>query len=135
MTRNRGKPPVRRNRKKKRSKKFEVQEHQGKYNVVLSIANASARITFRKLIRGDSDEAKKEFRRLFSTRPSRMVATSVKVFSLRVFRTETKALLVSSVIPNVMKSTNASPLSVTPTPTNTKITVANGQKSTCIGSL
>ena len=56
--------PGRRARKKRTSKKNDVQEHSGKYDVVSSLAHAPSRLTFGQLIRGDSDEAKKEIRRL-----------------------------------------------------------------------
>ena len=46
-----------------------------------------------------------------------------------------RALLDSGAIPNFMNASVASKLSLSPKPTSTKITVANGQKTTCLGSI
>ena len=46
-----------------------------------------------------------------------------------------RALLESGAIPNVMNASVASKLSLSPKPTSTKIAVANGQKTTCLGSI
>ena len=134
--------PGRRTRKKRTSKKNAVQEHSGKYDVVSSLANAPSGLTFGQLIRGDGDEAKKEIRRLFTSRPRRPVAASIgtlpkrlKVVAVQVYGTQMTALLDSGAIPNVMNASVASKLSLSPKPTSTKITVANGQKTTCLGSI
>ena len=46
-----------------------------------------------------------------------------------------RAWLNSRGIPNVRNASVASKLSLSPKPTSTKITVANGQKTTCLGSI
>ena len=139
-----GKPPKpgRRTRKKRTSKKNAVPEHSGKYDVVSSLANAPSGSTLGQLIRGDGDEAKKEVRRLFNSRPRRPVAASIgtlpkrlKVAAVQVYETQMRALLDSGAIPNVMNASVGSKLSLSPKPTSTKITVANGQKTTCLGSI
>ena len=69
--------PGRRTRKKRTSKKNAVQEHSGKYDVVSSLAKAPSGLKLGQLIRGDGDEAKKEIRRLFNSRPRRQLLLSV----------------------------------------------------------
>ena len=132
--------PGRRTRKKRTSKKNAVQKHSGKYDVVSSLVNAPSGLTFVQLIRGDGDEAKKEIRRLFTSRPRRSVAASIgtlpkrlKVVAVQVYGTQMRALLDSGAIPNVMNASVASKLSLSPKPTSTKITVR--QKTTCLGSI
>ena len=136
---NMGKPlkPGRRARKERTSKKNAVQEPSGKYDVVSSHANAPSR-----LIRGDGDEDKKEIRRLFNSRPRRPVAASIgtlpkrlKVVSVQVYGTQMRALLDSGSILNVMNASVALKLSLSPKPTSMMITVSNGQKTTCLGSI
>ena len=110
--------------------------------MVSSLANAPDGLTFGQLIRGDGEEAKKEICRLFNSRPRRLVAASIgtlpkrlKVVAVQVYGTQMRALLESGSIPNVMNASVASKLSLSPKPTSTKITVANGQKTTCLGSI
>ena len=136
------KPPKsgHRAREKRTSKKNAVQEHSEKYDAVSSLANSPSGQTFGQLIRGDGDE--KEKRRLFNSRPRRPVAASIgtlpkrlKVVSVQVYGTKMRALLDSGAIPIVMNASVASKLSPSPKPTSKKNTVANGQKTTCLGSI
>ena len=108
-----------RTRRKRTSKKNAVKEHSGKYDVVSSLANAPSGLKFGQMIRGDGDEAKKEIRRLFNSRPRRPVAASIgtlpkrlKVVSVQVFGTQMRALLDSGAISNVMNASVASKLSL-----------------------
>ena len=110
--------------------------------MVSSLANAPSGLKLGQLIRGDGDEAKKEIRRLFNNRLRRPVAASIgtlpkrlKVVSVYVYGTQIRALLDSGAILNVMNASVASELSLSPKPTSTNITVANGQKTTCLGSI
>ena len=134
--------PGHRVRKKRTSKKSAVQEHSGKHDVVSSLANAPSGLTFGQLIRKDGDEAKKKIRRLFTSRPTCPVAASIgtlpkrlKVVSVQVYGIQMRALLDSGAIPNIMNASVASKLSLSPKPTSTNITVANGQKTTWLGSI
>ena len=129
-------------RTKRTSKKNADQEHAEKYDVVSSLADAPSGFTFGQLIRGDGDEAKKQIRRLFNSRPRCPVAASIgtlpkrlKVVSVQIYGTHMRALLDSGAIPNVMNASVASKLSLSPKPTSTKITVAIGHKTTCLGSI
>ena len=110
-------------RTKRTRKKNDVQEHSGKSDVVCSLANAPYGLTFGQLIRGDGDEAKKEIRRLFNSRPRRPVAALIgalprwlKVVSVHVYRTQMRALFDLGPIPNVMNASVASKLSLSPKP-------------------
>ena len=67
--------------------------------------------TFGQLIRGDGNEAQKEIRRLFNSRPRRPVAASIstlpkllKLIAGQVYGTQMRALLDSGAIPNVMNA-------------------------------
>ena len=110
--------------------------------MVSSLTDAPSGLTFGQLIRRDGEEAKKEIRRLFNSRLRRPVAASIgtlpkrlKVVSVQVYGTQMRALLNSGAIYNFMNATMASRLSLSLKPTSTKITVANEQKTTCMGSI
>ena len=64
------------------------------------------------------------------TSPKRLKAVSVQVYG-----TQMRALLYSGGNPNFMNASVASRLYLSQKPTSTKITVANGQKKTCLGSI
>ena len=59
----------------------------------------------------------------------------LKVVSAQVYGTQMGNLLYSGAILNIMNASVASKVSLSPKPTSTKNTVANGQKTTWLGSI
>ena len=111
-----------------------------KYHMLAELARAPCGLTFGQLMRRDADDAKREIRRLFSSRVSRSVLAQVsgpprrlKVVTIRVYGTVTQALLDSGAVPNLMSSRLAESLSLRPEATTRSITVADGTKAVVCG--
>ena len=124
---------ARKSRHKRSSNKTGIAEFVQRYHMLAELARALCGLTFGQLMRGDADDAKREIRRLFSSRVSRSVLAQVsrlprrlKVVTIRVCGTVTQALLDSGVVPNLMSSRLAESISLRPEDTTRSITVADG---------
>ena len=133
-----------RQKKKNVSKKAAFQEHVGKYNVVSELANAPSGLTFGQLVRGDSEGARKEMKRLLTRKSGRsrsfaghmnIFPRSLRVVTVQVYGTDAQALQESGAVQNIMSPHLMKSLSLTPESTNKHITVAYGKSSPCVGSL
>lgn len=78
----------------------------------------------------------------FTSRLKRPVAAAIgifpkrlKVVSVRVDGTKMTIMLDSGAIHNVLNASVASRLSLSPEKTSTMITIANGQKKSCLGAI
>lgn len=104
--------------------------------MLTELARAPCGRTLGQLMRGDADEAKREIRRIFSSRVSRSVLTQVggpprrlKVFSVRVYGMVSQALLDLGAVPTLRTSELCETLSLFPQPTTRRITVADGKNA------
>ena len=133
-----------RKKAKKVTKKTSLQEYVRKYNVISELANASSGLTFRQLVRGDADVAKREIVRLFAKQRVRgrtfaghadTRSRRLRLVTVKVYGTEAQALLDSGAVPNIILPKLASKLCLSPQPTEKHITVADGANAPCLGSL
>lgn len=127
-----------------------IQQHVGAYDVISQLANAPSGLTFGQLMRGDSKEAEKELRRLFTPLKARAAPRKaskanpavnpkgdrvLKVVPVQIYGTSTSALLDTGAVPNLISEELAKHLKLNPKPTLKTITVADGSNSSCIGRL
>ena len=129
---------------RKSSKKKELSEHVGKYDVTSELANAPTGMTFGQLIRGDGDDAKKEIRRMFSknVKTRRVVAApvskqprSLKIIAVQVYGTLVEALLDSGAVPNLISARLCEEIVISYEYNPKKITVADGVRTLCEASI
>ena len=131
---------------KKKSVVQEMTKRVEQYDLVTSLAQASAGITFGQIARGDVDDVRKELQEVFSAKGKKKSVNAVgehgngfvppnrhQVVRLTVHSEHVYALLDSGAIPNVMSLELARKLKLELRPSSRRIIVADGSTNACEG--
>lgn len=110
-----------------------ITEHVLKYYILSKLARSPSLMTFKQLLRGDAEEAKKIFKRMMSwKRSGPLMVKEVngktrfpKLINLQAHVTKKQAVLDTGAIPNLISDALAKKLSITPEDTTRRITMAD----------
>lgn len=130
-------------RRKKPAGIKEAVNYVQKYDLLAELAMAPSGLTFGQLLRGDADDARKELKRLVKNNARKKIiagpvvtpARRLKVVAITVQGFRTQALFDSGAVPNLISRNLADKLDLKIRPTAKRITVANGDTSSCVGSV
>lgn len=119
------------------------------YSLVSALASAPTGLSFAQLLRGDAEQAKKDLDKLFSKNGLRVGVLAegetkesgdkeescLAVASIKLYGTETHALMDTGAVPNVVSSAIVEHLGIKPEVTKRVVTMASGEKAVVLGKV